>query len=134
MATLSESVKRYRLNVPKEDMAVQQWLDAQVNQSMSIRALIREDISRNGYTDITCRDINIRKGAGRPTVDAQAKQVEDELARLEAKRNELLKRQSEAVRDAPVQPSYREPDYGNQPARGGVEGASGMDDVLGSLL
>lgn len=54
---ISGDAKRYRLSVPVMDTSVQKWLDAQINLSISIRHLIRDDIAKHGYTDITCRDV-----------------------------------------------------------------------------
>lgn len=50
-----EDCIRTRFNVPKQDQPVVDWLNAQAHPSMSLRMLIKEDISRNGYTDVTCR-------------------------------------------------------------------------------
>lgn len=54
---INGDAKRYRLSVPIMDTSVQKWLDAQINLSISIRHLIRDDIAKHGYTDITCRDV-----------------------------------------------------------------------------
>lgn len=66
MATLGNP-KRYRLTVPQQDTSVQDWLDAQLNISASIRQLIRDDIIKNGYTDVTCRQVEQGAKRGRPT-------------------------------------------------------------------
>lgn len=66
MATLGEP-KRYRLTVPNQDKSVQDWIAEQLNISVSIRQLIREDIQKNGYTDVTCRQVEQGAKRGRPT-------------------------------------------------------------------
>lgn len=48
---------RYRLNVPPEDESVLQWLKEQKHPSISLRLLIKEDIQRNGFVDVTCRSV-----------------------------------------------------------------------------
>lgn len=48
---------RYRLNVPPEDESVLQWLEKQKHPSISLRLLIKEDIQRNGFVDVTCRSV-----------------------------------------------------------------------------
>lgn len=62
-----DSAKRYRFTVPSQDAYVQEWIEAQINLSTSIRTLIREDIQKNGYTDVTCREVEQRPKVGRPT-------------------------------------------------------------------
>lgn len=49
MSNMTTTAKRYRLQVPAEDISVQEWIEAQINISTSIRQLIREDIMK---TDI----------------------------------------------------------------------------------
>lgn len=58
---------RYRFTVPAEDTSVQDWLNAQIHLSMSLRLLIKEDIIRNGCTDVTCRSVEQSGKRGRPT-------------------------------------------------------------------
>lgn len=67
MANMTESAKRYRLQVPAADESVQKWLAAQINISNSLRLLIREDIQKNGFTDVTCRAVEQGPKRGRPT-------------------------------------------------------------------
>lgn len=59
--------KRYRLTVPDADVSTQQWLASQINFSNSIRALIREDIMKNGFTDVSCRPVEQGLKRGRPS-------------------------------------------------------------------
>lgn len=66
MATL-DNPKRYRLTVPAQDTSVQDWIAAQLNISASIRQLIRKDIQSNGYTDVTCRQVEQGAKRGRPS-------------------------------------------------------------------
>lgn len=54
---MAANAKRYRLSVPEEDAAVAEWLENQLNYSLSIRLLIRQDIMRHGTSDVTCRDV-----------------------------------------------------------------------------
>lgn len=63
--------KRYRLSVPDADTSVHEWLAAQINASASLRMLIREDIQQNGYTDVTCRNVEQGPKRGRPTLAEQ---------------------------------------------------------------
>lgn len=132
MATLAENGKRYRLSVPKEDIPVMQWLDAQVNISVSLRTLIRDDIAKNGYTDATCRDVNIRKGAGRPAYTEQQRAAEEELEKLEARKKELLKQKQQMSYSA-NEPSGT---YGNPVPTPAPQMPAGgpVDDVLSSML
>lgn len=68
--------KRYRFQVPSEDVTVQEWLAAQINVSTSLRQLIREDIQRNGFTDVTCRAVEQGAKRGRPTNAELARRAE----------------------------------------------------------
>lgn len=67
MSNMTATAKRYRLQVPAEDISVQEWIEAQINISTSIRQLIRDDIMKNGYTDVTCRRVEQGPKRGRPT-------------------------------------------------------------------
>ena len=55
MPKISEPGIRYRISVPEQDTAVHEWIKNQLNVSMSIRMLIKDDINQNGYSDLTCR-------------------------------------------------------------------------------
>lgn len=80
MSNMTATAKRYRLMVPNEDISVQEWIDAQLNISTSIRQLIREDIVKNGYTDVTCRRVEQGAKRGRPTnaeLERRAEENED---------------------------------------------------------
>lgn len=65
--TMANPTKRYRLTVPEEDKTVQKFLDCQGNYSISIRMLIRNYISKHGYTDVTCLDVDVVPKRGRPS-------------------------------------------------------------------
>lgn len=67
MGKKTGSKKRYRLTVPEEDTSVIAWMEAQDNASASLRQLIREDIIKNGCTDVTCREVEQGPKRGRPT-------------------------------------------------------------------
>lgn len=72
--------KRYRLTVPDADESTQQWLAHQVNFSNSIRALIREDIVKNGYTDVFCRPVEQGLKRGRPTnAELERRELQNEM-------------------------------------------------------
>lgn len=60
-----DNLKRYRFSVPKNDDPVIHWLSVQANVSYSLRTLIRDSISRQGYVDITCGEPSA-KSPGRP--------------------------------------------------------------------
>ena len=62
-----EDVIRYRFAVPTQDASVHEWLESQMNMSMSLRLLIKEDIMRNGCTDMTCRTVEQIPKRGRPS-------------------------------------------------------------------
>lgn len=131
MATLAETAKRYRLNVPKEDVPVIQWLEAQVNPSVSIRTLIRDDIAKNGYTDATCREVNIRKGAGRPTYTEEQRAADEEIRKLEERKAELLKQKSKMGQTVP-DTGYAPPVQTYQTPAANPTG-SPADDLMGLL-
>lgn len=67
MAKQSKPATRYRLSVPEADESTLAWIDAQLNLSYSIRMLIREDIQRNGCTDVSCRAVEQGAKRGRPS-------------------------------------------------------------------
>lgn len=68
---------RFRLRVPREDTSVAEWWAAQVNPSASVRALIREDIERHGFTDLTSRPVTQQPRRGRPPLQALSESVAD---------------------------------------------------------
>ena len=59
--------KYVKVGVPLADTAVLEWMAAQDNMSDSIRQLIRQDIEKNGYGDIFCREIVPGAKRGRPS-------------------------------------------------------------------
>ena len=77
MANMTQNAKRYRFQVPAADESVQEWLAAQINMSNSLRQLIREDIQKNGFTDVTCRAVEQGAKRGRPTNAELARRVEE---------------------------------------------------------
>ena len=58
---MASNTKRFRLSVPEEDETVKEWLENQVNYSVSIRLLIRQDIAKHGFSDVMCRESMPRK-------------------------------------------------------------------------
>ena len=70
-----EDVIRYRFAVPTQDASVHEWLESQMNMSMSLRLLIKEDILRNGCTDVTCRVVEQVPKRGRPSIADNDKAV-----------------------------------------------------------
>lgn len=83
MANMTGSAKRYRLQVPAADESVQRWLAEQLNISSSLRQLIRDDIQRNGYTDVTCRAVEQGAKRGRPS-NAELERRQEQTQREEA--------------------------------------------------
>lgn len=77
MANMTQNAKRYRFQVPAADESVQEWLSAQINISNSLRQLIREDIQKNGFTDVTCRAVEQGAKRGRPTNAELARRAEE---------------------------------------------------------
>ncbi len=67
--------KRFRLTVPAEDVSVLRWIEAQQNQSYSIRQLIRDAIRRNGYADVTCSEVEQLPRRGRPPKDEDVEEA-----------------------------------------------------------
>lgn len=61
------SRKYVKLSVPEDDTTVLEWLAVQVNMSDSIRSLIRDDVQKNGYSDLFCREVIPGAKRGRPT-------------------------------------------------------------------
>lgn len=57
---------RYTLKVPRVDTSVSQWWDAQHDPSASVRALVREEIMRHGFTDTVNRPVGPMPRRGRP--------------------------------------------------------------------
>lgn len=79
MPTLKDNATRYRFAVPSADESVHKWLEAQLNLSVSLRLLIKEDIIRNGCTDVTCRAVEQQR-RGRPSNAELEKRSEDVVA------------------------------------------------------
>lgn len=64
MGSETRTTYRYRLSVPDRDVSVREWIAVQEHLSISLRLLIKEDILRNGLSDVTCRmpDQTVRRG------------------------------------------------------------------------
>lgn len=95
--------KRFRLTIPAADVSVLQWMEAQQNVSYSIRQLIRDAIRRNGYTDITCSEVEQLPKRGRP-----AKEDEEETE-TPVKAPETV-RTPEPAQSAPAKADNRDED------------------------
>lgn len=74
---------RYRFSVPAADEAVSAWMETQDDPSHSLRALIRENIERHGYTDIVNRPVAQLPKRGRP-VAGDADFVEEDAVQQPA--------------------------------------------------
>lgn len=96
MANMTSSAKRYRFQVPAADESVQEWIAAQINISSSLRQLIREDIQKNGFTDVTCRAVEQGAKRGRPTNAELARRAEEEVDVVtETMKTEIREKQEE---------------------------------------
>lgn len=62
----SRAVRRFNLTVPMADESVIAWLDMQENKSVSVRTIVRDYITRNGYTDPLCLPVEQGPRRGRP--------------------------------------------------------------------
>ena len=82
--------KYVKVGVPLADTAVLEWMAAQDNMSDSIRQLIRQDIEKNGYGDIFCREIVPGAKRGRPS-----------NAELAMREQANIQTQVETVRETP---------------------------------
>lgn len=83
MPKTSEPGIRYRISVPEQDTAVHEWIKNQLNVSMSIRMLIKDDINQNGYSDLTCR-VNRELPKTAETSDVQEVQkVQEEVPKAQ---------------------------------------------------
>lgn len=60
----AQSYRQVRMSIPENDASVLRWLEAQSNMTLSIRLAIRQAITKYGYVDLSCLDID--KGPGRP--------------------------------------------------------------------
>lgn len=94
MATMNNP-KRYRLTVPEQDTSVQRWLSEQLNMSASIRQLIRDDIEKNGYSDVTCRMVEQGAKRGRPSNAELARREQESM-------NNQLQESVPVVSEVPV--------------------------------
>lgn len=67
---------RYRFSVPQKDISVVEWIQNQSNVSQSIRELIKNQIKKTGYDDVTCQEVHKLGPVGRPA--SPKKSVENE--------------------------------------------------------
>lgn len=67
---------RYRFSVPQKDVSVVEWIQNQSNVSQSIRELIKNQIKKTGYDDVTCQEVHKLGPVGRPA--SPKKSVESE--------------------------------------------------------
>lgn len=57
---------RFTLKVPRVDTSVVEWWESQHDPSASVRALIRDEIMRHGFTDTVNRPVTQLPRRGRP--------------------------------------------------------------------
>lgn len=147
--------KRYRLTVPDADVSTQQWLASQINFSNSIRALIREDIMKNGFTDVSCRPVEQGLKRGRPSnaelerreqvTQTETIQGEPEVAIESIQRASSVSPIQSTQTIPPTAPSAPQASYGTpvtpQPSMPQVSESAATteepdpkDDVLASLM
>lgn len=67
-----EPPRRVRFTVPAADVSVLDWIDAQSDASVSLRMVIREHITREGYVDVACRPVAQQPRRGRPPTEQSA--------------------------------------------------------------
>lgn len=73
---MSEVKSRHRLSIPQSDTTTLEWLKAQSSMSASIRFLIREYVSKCGYTDPTC--LRVEQEVKRPRLEKPEAQPKPE--------------------------------------------------------
>lgn len=73
----NRAVRRFNLTVPMADESVIAWLDMQENKSVSVRTIVRDYITRNGYTDPLCLPVEQGPRRGRPpgSIDVEREPV-----------------------------------------------------------
>lgn len=74
--------RRYvKLSIPLADETVINWLNNQESMSDSIRMLIRDDVAKNGYGDLFCREVVPGAKRGRPTnAELQARAEQESVS------------------------------------------------------
>lgn len=77
-STKKPTMIRYRFSVPQKDVSVVEWIQNQSNVSQSIRELIKNQIKKTGYDDVTCQEVHKLGPVGRPA--SPKKSVESETA------------------------------------------------------
>lgn len=103
------AIIRYRLSVPESDVDVIEWIMAQANLSISMRALIKRYVAEEGIRDAFCSATGLRprRGTGRQNDSVRwAADEYDGEDRRPARRS--------ARRSAPVRPEP-EPEQGPAP-------------------
>ena len=103
MPKAAEPGVRYRISVPEQDVGVHEWIRNQLNLSMSVRMLIKDDIHRNGYSDVTCRverevprvEVEVSNPPMapqvKPSVRFQTDPVEEAIPSVDAEEKECVK-------------------------------------------
>lgn len=113
MAKQPSKVKyaRYSFTVPENDSDVLAWLAAQNNVSISLRAIIKDAIKRDGNIDVFCKPIvNPGVTPGRPVKDRTEETIE-------------MKPQVEReIVEIPVQTQTETPVVPEQPMYGAANG------------
>lgn len=81
-----EVSERKRLSIPKVDVSVLEWWEAQYDVGASVSQLIRAEIERNGITDVVYRPVIQQPRRGRPPGPASEsiETTEDETPRAAA--------------------------------------------------
>ena len=80
--TRKPAMVRYRFSVPEKDVSVIRWVQNQSNVSQSIRDLIKNQIKRTGFEDVTCQEVHQLVPVGRPAGSVK-KVVEESVMQTE---------------------------------------------------
>lgn len=87
---MAKSARKYiKLSVPLADTSVLEWLSKQDDMSLSIRALIRSDIERNGMEDMFCRGVVPQSKRGRPSNAELQYRAEQEQNEVDGSKEEI---------------------------------------------
>src|SRR6218665_396853 len=98
---------RYTVRIPLADTSVSQWWGTQDDPSASVRALIRDEIMGNGFTDTVNRAVMQLPRRGRPPGFASEDAVGDEGWGKPAAQSVLVVQQQKS--QLPEQPVLSEP-------------------------
>jgi len=72
------SSHRFTVRVPTVDTSVRAWWAAQDDPSASVRALIRDEVTKHGFTDTVNRPVTQLPRRGRPPLsDTQASEYQE---------------------------------------------------------